>query len=292
MEAVIGDYYTSGPKVPALRIQQPRKTVKGLCRETGRAGFPMGAYTYRTLGRDLSKIPSKYVFFYKHTLDRGDFEISQPEGSDEWKPSILTTEHEDAILKAAIQSGTPVLGSFVILIRHSGRHVGHVVTYVIRRNPETSNQVDMYLFETYNIADGLMEGDDSWMKGVQQWFDWVVYDADPSLVRTKVTSIVPKDVDFQEQDPDERGRCMAWSFVFLSFLKDLDLRTATRSDFDGLYAKMQATVADKEGYERLLSQFYGARRRKTRRAKFLRRGHNEQSILAASRRSRRRNPRT
>lgn len=291
MESVIGDYYTSGPAVRPLRIQQPRKAVQGMCRETGRAGFPWGSYTYRMLGRDLSKVPSNYVFFYKHIQeDTADFEIIQRDGSDEWIFYPTTTPVETQILTRAIQTGTPVLGSLMMSIRSNGGLVGHVVTYLMRRDPANPIQVEFLLFETYSVTKWLMKGDPSWLRGVMGWVQWITSNANMGLTY-KVQSIVPSDTDFQAQDPGE-GRCMTWSFVFLSFLKDLDLRNATRRDFDALYARMNAILSTKEGYDRLLSQFYGARRRKTRRPKFLRRGHNEQSVLATSSRSRRRRHRS
>ena len=291
MEAVIGDYYTPGPEVPAVRIPQPRTAARNTCRETGRLGFPWGSYTYRMLGRDLSKVPSNYVFLYKHNKKGvADFTVIQNEGSDEWGSQLTTTDAEVDILKTAIRTGTPVLGALLLVVRMKKRLAGHAITYLMRKDTTNPNRIEFIMFETYSVTKWLMKGDDSWLKAVKGWVNWVVTSADPKLTYD-VQSIVPSDIDFQEQDPGG-GRCMTWSFVFLSFLKDLDLRNATRADFDALYTKMNATLAEKDGYDRLLSQFYGARRRKTRRMKFLRRGHNEQSILAASNRSRRRTSRT
>ena len=281
----VGDYYSKGPKIPATRIQSPRKTVSNMNRETCRPNFPIGSYTYRILGRDPSKVPSNYVFFYTQPNEYGDFVVFKDPTTNAWSVFMNLTPEEERIFKQALDTNTPILGTFRFIIDAKSKIV-HQLAYLFARDPTAPDRLVLSIFEPYDTTAVWMKGDESWIDGIHSWFKERLKDVIPGVKRIGIQTLLSPGTDFQKNDPAS-GRCIVWAFVFLSFLKDMDLRTATEADYDALYARLAAQLEEKDGYDRLLSQFYGASRRKTRRTKFLRRGHNEQSILASSRRSRR-----
>jgi len=159
-------YYGRGPAIPARRLQQPRKAVPGMTRETCVVGFPVGAHLYRLL-YDASKVPSRYIFFYDQFRDIGDFRLSRGEADGRWKVfTYLTTPEQLTLLKLALQTGTPVLGVCSLLTSPT---TVHKLAYLLRRDGDAADKLVITLFETYDTSKVKFNGSRDWLNGVKSW---------------------------------------------------------------------------------------------------------------------------
>jgi hypothetical protein len=157
------------------------------------------------------------------------------------------------MFKDSINKNVPILGTLVV---HMDNVESHQIAYLARNIGDT---VQVILFETYDTAKALFKRDSKWKQALQEGIKKITGKI------TKVESVVPIRTDIQYNDPDDEGRCVMWSLIFLSYLRDLpDLQGATLSDFSRIYEDINEKNKNKDGFANLTSRVFGARR--TRRA--------------------------
>ena len=234
------------------RIPPPRTAAPTMTRESCYVeDFPTYEFIYKILRPGLPR----YTFFFKRApyekrRTNGDFDIYN---FSPWYAAPNLTSVERQMFKDSIDKNVPILGTLVI---HTDNVNSHQIAYLARNVGEI---VEVILFETYDTAKSLFKRDSKWKQALQEGIKKITGKI------TKVESVVPIRTDIQYNDPDDEGRCVMWSLIFLSYLRDLpDLQGATLSDFSRIYQDINEKNKNKDGFAKLTSRVFGARR--TRRA--------------------------
>jgi hypothetical protein len=132
----------------------------------------------------------------------------------------------------------------------------HQIAYLARN---IGDIVEVILFETYDTSKNLFKRDSKWKQSLAEAIKKITGKI------TKVESVVPIRTDIQYDDPDDTGRCVMWSLIFLSYLRDIpNLQTATLADFNKIYDDINEKNKTQSGFANLTGRVFGARR-KTRK---------------------------
>jgi hypothetical protein len=172
----------------------------------------------------------------------------------------------------AMTHGIPILGVITILFTTGG---GHDITFMFRGDT-------MYLFETYDTT-LLDEYKDSkwWTEQIMHRFLEPLAQPLPPGERSFITEDEQKelsarafklvrvgkflfetDLNLQDEDPPESGGlCVMWSFVFLGYLRDLDLRRATLGDMERMYTNIIQEAKTEEGKAKMRGMLWGSGRK-------------------------------
>jgi hypothetical protein len=234
------------------RIPAPRTAAPTITRESCYVkDFPTYEFIYKILRPGIPR----YTFFfrtapYEKRRRNGDFDIYN---FSPWYAAPNLTSVETQMFKDSIDKNVPILGTLVI---HMDNVDSHQIAYLCRN---VGDIVEVFLFETYDTTKNLFKRDSRWKQSLAEGIKKITGKI------TKVESVVPIRTDIQYNDPDETGRCVMWSLIFLSYLRDLpDLQNATLSDFNKIYDDINEKNKSKSGFADLTSKVFGARR-KTRK---------------------------
>jgi hypothetical protein len=258
IHAAIHEYYNP---VPYRRLLAPRTAAQVATRGTCVSGFPTDEIVNQVLYRP-EMVARDYMYFRR---------IIVVKSGDLWLVSDTFEPHEYALLKYAIYSGIPVLGTIHIKLTDA---VGHEVAFLLR----SITSIEVLLFETYDTT-ALTPA----LGGTRQWADEIslfflgIYNEEANsqlidmdrprpLTTSSTVSVVPPGFNLQAGE----GTCVQWSLIFLSFLRDApgQLRTASPEYFRDLYYYIYSELQKPAGAAHLMARVYGtagAGRRKTRK---------------------------
>jgi hypothetical protein len=238
------DYYDNPGFI--RRIPPPRTAAVTTTRESCYSTFPIYEMIYKVLRPGLPR----YTFFFKrepyvHSI-ASDFNIYD---FNPWHTASSLNFSEKQMLKDSIDKNIPVLGTIII---HIDNTEAHQIAYLARSNGDT---VQVILFETYDTAKLIFKRNVQWKQSLGERVKEITGKI------SKVESVVPRYTDIQQDDPDDEGRCVMWSLIFLSYLRDLpNLQTATLSDFNKIYDDINEKNKTQSGFANLTGRVFGARR--------------------------------
>jgi len=242
------DYYDNPGFI--RRIPPPRTAAVTTTRESCYSTFPNYEFIYKVLRPGIPR----YTFFFKrepyvHSM-ASDFNIYD---FHPWHTASSLNVQEKQMFRDSIDKNIPILGTIIIHIDNTD---AHQIAYLARNVGEI---VEVILFETYDTTKNLFKRDSKWKQSLVEAIKKITGKI------TKVESVVPIRTDIQYDDPDDTGRCVMWSLILLSYLRDLpNLQTATLSEFNKIYDDINEKNKTQSGFSNLASRVFGARR-KTRK---------------------------